>query len=63
MERDPQVEAVIAKTVCGFLNGRGGTLLIGVDDEGEALGLAADLELLDYHQRRWGRLGARLLSG
>jgi hypothetical protein len=46
MERDPKIEAVIAKTVCGFLNGRGGTLLIGVDDEGEALGLAADLELL-----------------
>jgi hypothetical protein len=45
-ERDPQVEAVIAKTVCGFLNGRGGTLFIGVDDEGDALGLAADLELL-----------------
>ncbi len=46
MERDPKIEAVIAKTVCGFLNGRGGTLFIGVDDEGEVLGLSADLELL-----------------
>ncbi|MGI9576945.1 MAG: AlbA family DNA-binding domain-containing protein [Microthrixaceae bacterium] len=46
MERDPKIEAVIAKTVCGFLNGRGGTLLIGVDDDGRALGLDADLDLL-----------------
>lgn len=46
MERDPKIESAIAKTVCGFLNGRGGTLLIGVDDEGMPLGLAADLELL-----------------
>lgn len=46
LERDPKIENAIAKTVCGFLNGRGGTLFIGVDDEGAALGLAADLELL-----------------
>ncbi|MCG2801420.1 MAG: ATP-binding protein [Cellulomonas sp.] len=42
-QRDDRMEAVIAKTVAGFLNGRGGTLLIGVDDSGVVLGLDADL--------------------
>lgn len=41
--KDDRMEQVIAKTVCGFLNSDGGTLLIGVDDEGTPLGLAADL--------------------
>ncbi len=45
-ERDDRIELVIAKTVAGFLNGEGGTLLIGVDDEGKAVGLAADLQLM-----------------
>ena len=42
-QRDARLEAVIAKTVAGFLNARGGTLLIGVDDAGQVLGLDADL--------------------
>ena len=42
-ERDPAIEHVVAKTVCGFLNGRGGTLLIGVNDDAEVLGLEGDL--------------------
>jgi len=37
---------VIVKTVCGFLNAEGGTLLIGVDDEGAVLGLDGDLSTL-----------------
>jgi uncharacterized membrane protein YeaQ/YmgE (transglycosylase-associated protein family) len=45
-ERDDRIELVIAKTVAGFLNGEGGTLLIGVDDEGNTLGLEADLQLM-----------------
>jgi methylase of polypeptide subunit release factors len=36
------LEAVIVKEVAAFLNAGGGTLLIGVDDTGRALGLAAD---------------------
>ena len=32
----------ITRTVAGFLNARGGTLLIGVDDSGTVLGLAED---------------------
>lgn len=45
-ERDPKIELVIAKTVCGLLNGRGGTLVVGVDDEGNPLGLADDMDLM-----------------
>ena len=38
------LEYVIAKTVSAFLNSEGGILIIGVDDEGNALGLEKDIE-------------------
>lgn len=44
--RDEKIEAVIAKTVAAFANADGGTLLIGVADDGEILGLANDLAIL-----------------
>jgi len=40
------LENVIVKTVAGFLNCRGGSLLIGVADDGEVLGLDADYKTL-----------------
>ncbi|MBQ0720149.1 MAG: ATP-binding protein [Gammaproteobacteria bacterium] len=40
------LEVVIIKTLAGFLNGDGGTLLIGVSDEGAITGLKADYTLL-----------------
>jgi len=40
------LEFVIAKTVSAFLNSDGGTLIIGVDDDGNALGLDKDIETL-----------------
>lgn len=43
---DKKMEHVIAKTVCGFLNAEGGTLLIGVADDGNILGLDRDLSTL-----------------
>lgn len=43
---DPKLEQVIVKTVCGFLNAEGGTLMIGVDDKGRALGLETDFGTL-----------------
>lgn len=43
---DKKMEHVIVKTVCGFLNGEGGTLLIGVDDGGQILGLDDDFKTL-----------------
>lgn len=45
-QRDPKIELVIGKTVAGFLNTDGGTLLIGVNDDGEATGLDEDLALM-----------------
>lgn len=41
-------EASVLKPVAGFLNGKGGTLIIGVADDGKALGIGPDLEL-----KRW----------
>lgn len=41
-----KLEFVVAKTVSAFLNSEGGTLIIGVDDESNALGLEKDIETL-----------------
>ncbi|MDL9936009.1 ATP-binding protein [Gordonia sp. ABSL1-1] len=41
-DKDPRMEQVIVKTVSAFLNADGGTLLVGVADDGELLGLDAD---------------------
>ena len=43
---DKKLEHVIVKTVCGFLNAGGGTLLIGVRDDGTILGLDDDVQTL-----------------
>lgn len=51
---DKKLEHVIVKTVCGLLNGEGGTLLIGVDDAGTVLGLADDYGTLGKKQDRDG---------
>ena len=45
-KRDEAMETVIAKTVSAFLNSGGGTLLIGVDDEGRLVGLDDDYATL-----------------
>lgn len=45
-QRDDKMETTIAKSVAGFLNADGGTLLIGVDDRGVVLGLGNDLATL-----------------
>jgi hypothetical protein len=39
---DPRIELSVLKTIAGFLNSKGGTLLIGVSDDKEALGLSVD---------------------
>ncbi len=45
-QRDEKLELVIVKTVAAFANSEGGTLLIGVDDDGVALGLENDLKFM-----------------
>jgi len=52
---DPGMERVVVKTVAGFLNsGRGGNLIIGVDDKGNLLGLQADYSTLKTRPNRDG---------
>ncbi len=53
-ERDKRMEHAITKTVCGFLNADGGTLLIGVDDNANILGLGADMGTLGSKANRDG---------
>jgi uncharacterized membrane protein YeaQ/YmgE (transglycosylase-associated protein family) len=72
-ERDPRLELTIAKSVAGLANAEGGTLLIGVADDGSVVGLGGDyaitlkgdrdgyeLWLRDYLGQR---LGIRSLHG
>jgi predicted HTH transcriptional regulator len=39
---DKEIERSVLKTIAAFLNSEGGTLLIGVDDQGKLLGLEED---------------------
>jgi hypothetical protein len=41
-ERDPKMEQVVLKTIAGFLNKDGGTLAIGIADDGAPIGLERD---------------------
>lgn len=41
-----ELEKVILKTIAGFMNAEGGILLIGVDDDGNPLGLKKDYSTL-----------------
>jgi hypothetical protein len=51
---DKKLEHAITKTVCAFLNAEGGTLLIGVDDDGHAIGLDNDYRTLGSKANRDG---------
>ena len=46
-----ELEQVIAKTIVGFMNAKGGKLLIGVDDEGNVLGLEKDFLTLKHKNK------------
>ena len=40
--RDPRMELSVLKTIAGFINNGGGTLVVGVTDDGSPVGLQAD---------------------
>ena len=40
--KDPRMELAVLKTLAGFLNTNGGTLVIGVSDDGNPVGIQAD---------------------
>jgi len=50
-DKDKVVEEAVVKSVAGFMNANGGTLLIGVDDRGQPIGLANDLKTLERPDR------------
>ena len=52
----------VLKTIAAFLNTDGGTLVIGVEDDGHILGLDADLALVKNSRDRFEQLLASLLS-
>ncbi|HEV8529334.1 MAG TPA: protease Lon-related BREX system protein BrxL [Actinomycetes bacterium] len=45
-QRDSAIELAVVKTVAGFMNAHGGTLLVGVGDHGQVVGLDHDLKTL-----------------
>lgn len=53
-EHNPVLEQIMVKTLASLMNGKGGTLLIGVADDGQALGLEADYKTLGKRPDRDG---------
>lgn len=53
-QRDEVIELGVVKSVAGFMNAHGGTLLIGVTDRGEVFGLKKDLKTLGSKQNMDG---------
>ena len=45
------VELSVIRTVAGFMNAKGGTLLIGVSDKGEVVGLESDFKVVKKSNR------------
>ena len=41
-EQDKRMETAVLKTLAGFLNTKGGTLIVGISDDGDTLGIEAD---------------------
>jgi ATP-dependent Lon protease len=53
-QRDQVIELMVIKSVAGFMNSYGGTLLIGVTDSGEVFGIEKDMKTLGSKQSRDG---------
>ncbi len=48
---DPAITWAVVKTLAAFMNTHGGTLLIGVDDDGQAVGIQTDYPLVKGNDR------------
>jgi hypothetical protein len=51
---DPKLGQILVKAVCGFLNAEGGVLLIGVEDDGQVVGIESDFTTLGTKQNTDG---------
>lgn len=48
-EKDPVIEWNVVKSLAAFMNGHGGTLLVGVADDGTAVGIEEDFPFVSKH--------------
>ena len=53
-QSDKVIELMVIKSVAGFMNGHGGTLLLGVVDTGAVFGIEKDMKTLGNKQNRDG---------
>lgn len=61
-KENKDLELMVLKTVAAFLNAEGGTLLIGVADDGVVLGLERDQTLICKEPRNWDKLERHLIG-
>ena len=47
-ESNKSLEMVVAKSIVGLMNHRGGSLIIGIDDDGQIIGIEADCQTLRH---------------
>ncbi len=59
--KNKDLRFAVLKTIAAFLNTEGGTLLIGVQDDGSVFGLEKDLELLGGSRDRFEQTVANLI--
>ena len=52
----------VAKTVAGFMNAEGGTLIVGVDDDGNVLGVREDLNTVGGSRDKYQRAFTQVMS-
>lgn len=48
-DKDPVIEHNVVKSLAGFMNSHGGTLLVGVSDDGSIVGIEEDFPFLRKH--------------
>lgn len=53
-QRDPVIELMVIKSAAGFMNAHGGTVLLGVTDDGDVFGIEKDMKTLGNKQNRDG---------
>jgi ATP-dependent Lon protease len=53
-QRDKIMELMVVKTIAGFMNASGGTLLVGVADDSKVVGIDKDIKTLGTKQSRDG---------
>lgn len=59
--RNDSLKKMVLKTIAAFLNTEGGTLIIGVEDDGSVYGLDADLALVNKSRDKFAQLVGTLL--